>query len=195
MAVLSRRTRTEETRRRTEQAIVDATLALLADGPAFADLGIDQIVRRAGLSRPTFYAYFRDKRDLVLRLGASLERDLRHGAAPGRAGEPGTARETIAAVLDVFRAHAPVVRAITEAATYDPDVAEFWRALHDHFMPGARERIAAGSRAPAADAVDARAYALVWMTERALTEHITRPTVDEAALVEQLGWLWEAATA
>src|SRR3954462_1652982 len=161
MAVLSRRTRTAETRRRTEQAIVDATLTLLAEGPAFADLGIDQIVKRAGLSRPTFYAYFRDKRDLVLRLGASLEQDLRQVAEPWLAGEPGTARETVAAVLDVFRTRAPAVRAITEAATYDPEVAEFWRALHDHFVPGARDRIAAGSSAPAGHPSEARAYALI----------------------------------
>ena len=195
MAVLSRSTRTAETRRRTEQAIVDATLALLEDGPAFSDLGIDQIVRRAGLSRPTFYAYFRDKRGLVLRLGASLEHDLRLVAEPWLAGAPGPAAETIASVLGVFRAHAGAVRAITEAATYDPEVSEFWRALHDHFIPGARERIAAGGAKLDPAAIEARAYALVWMTERALTEHIARPTVDEARLVEQLGWLWEAATA
>src|SRR4051812_1794847 len=193
MAVLSRRTRTAETRKRTQQAIVDAALALLEGGSAFADLGIDQIVGRAGLSRPTFYAYFRDKRELVLRLGADLERDLGLVAEPWLAGASGSARDTIAAVLDVFRAHAGAVRAITEAATYDAEVAEFWRALHDHFVPGARHRIALGSPRLAERDVEARAYALVWMTERALTEHIARPTVDEAGLVEQLAWLWDAA--
>ena len=32
-------------------------------------------------------------------------------------------------------------------------------------------------------AVAARAYALIWMTEATLTEHVAHPTIDDAALV------------
>lgn len=195
MAVLSRRTPTTANARRVnEQALLDATLALLGEGSAFADLSIDQIVKRAGLSRPTFYAYFEDKRALVLRLGTDLEQDLASVAEPWLASAQGSVRDTLGGVLDVFRRHAPVVRAITEAATYDPEVAASWQAFHDRFIPGAETRIAAGAGKLSRKDVAARAYALVWMTERTLTEHVAHATVAETALLDQLAWLWEAAT-
>ena len=32
------------------------------------------------------------------------------------------------------------------------------------------------------------------MTERSMTEHLARPIVDDTALIEQITWLWQAAT-
>ena len=65
MSVLSRRHQTAGTRRNNEGALTRATLELLDEGLPFAGIGIEQIVSRAGLSRPTFYSYFDDKRALV----------------------------------------------------------------------------------------------------------------------------------
>jgi AcrR family transcriptional regulator len=195
MAVLSRRTVAAETRRTNEDALLAATIQLLDEGSAFADLSIEQIVRAAGLSRPTFYTYFRDKRGLVLRLGEALTADIVAVAEPWlEFAGGGSARDTIAAVLDVFRRHRATVRAMSEAATYDPEAEAYWQAFHTRFMPGAQKRVAAGDPTLDEQAVAARAYSLVWMTECALTEHISRPAVDESALVEQLAWLWQSAT-
>lgn len=194
MAVLSRRTTVAETRRNNKDALVTATLALLEDGSPFADISIEQIVRKAGLSRPTFYTYFRDKRELILHLGEALEQDLAETAEPWLDLADGDVREVLAGVLGVFRRHAATVGAISEAATYDPEVAAFWREFHDRFIPGAEHRIRAGDSALDEFAVAARAYSLVWMTESTLTEHVARPTVDESALLDQLGWLWAVAT-
>jgi TetR/AcrR family transcriptional regulator, ethionamide resistance regulator len=194
VAVLSNRSATAGGRRSTKDALVAATLALLDGGTAFADISIEQIVRTAGLSRPTFYTYFRDKRELILHLGEAVERDVAAAAGPWLAAPGGDARDTLAGVLGVFRLHAEAVGAITEAATYDAEVAEFWRGFHERFLPGAQERIRAG--APELDdaAVVARAHALVWMTEVTLTQHVARPTVDEGALLDQVTFLWRAAT-
>jgi len=60
MAVLSRRTATAPARRSTKDALVTAVIELLGEGHAYADISIEQLVRRAGLSRPTFYSYFDD---------------------------------------------------------------------------------------------------------------------------------------
>jgi AcrR family transcriptional regulator len=193
VTVLSRRARTEEIRRTNEEALLNATLALLDDGAAFADLGIEQIVKRAGLSRPTFYTYFRDKRDLVLRLGEALEADLAGVADPWFSDRTVTARETIAAVFAFFARNRAALRAITEAATYDPEVATFWQGFHDRFIPEASARIAEGNPDLDADAVAARAYALVYMTERTLIEHTNRPLGSDEALIGQLTWFWEGA--
>jgi AcrR family transcriptional regulator len=193
MSVLSRRTRTETIRRTNEDALLQATIQLLEDAPSFADLGIEQIVKQAGLSRPTFYTYFRDKRDLVLKLGQTLRDDLATVTAPWFDGEDTTTRETISAVFDVFSRHRGALKAITEAATYDPDVTDFWRAFHDNFVPEATKRITAGDPTLPPEAVTARAYALVYMTERTLTEHLARQLTSDEALIDQLAWLWAHA--
>lgn len=193
MTVLSRRTRTEEIRRANEDALLSATIALLDEGSAFADLGIEQIVKRAGLSRPTFYTYFRDKRDLALKLGEALEHDLIAVTETWFGGGERSARDTLTAVLAVFARHRSALRAITEAATYDPEVAGFWQRFHDRFVPEARKRILAGNPELGDDAATARAYALVYMTERTLIEHTSRPAMADAPLIDQLTWFWESA--
>ncbi|WP_320669545.1 TetR/AcrR family transcriptional regulator [Patulibacter defluvii] len=194
MATLSRRARTAETRKATEAELLGAAVSLLEEGTAYADVSIEQIVRRAGFSRPTFYTYFDDKRALVLKLGEALETDLAEAAEPWLSFADVPLRDTLARVLAVFTRHRASVRAITEAATYDPAVAAFWQAFHDRFRPGAERRIASGSPDLDDAAVAARAYALVYMTERTFVEHVGRPTVDERALVDQVAWLWRAAT-
>ena len=194
MATLSRRARTAETRKATEAELLQAAVSLLQEGAAYADISIEQIVRRAGFSRPTFYTYFDDKRALVLKLGGALESDLAEAAEPWLSFADVPLRDTLARVLAVFTQHRTTVGAITEAATYDVEVAAFWQAFHDRFRPGAEGRVAAADPELGAAAVAARAYALVYMTERAFTEHVAMPTVDEQALVDQIAWLWQAAT-
>lgn len=194
MATLSRRARTAETRKATETELLQAAVSLLEEGTAFADISIEQIVRRAGFTRPTFYTYFDDKRALVLTLGAAMEADLSAAAEPWLSFADVPLRDTLASVLAVFTEHRATVGAITEAATYDADVAAFWQAFHDRFRPGAERRIVAGDPDLPAAAVAARAYALVYMTERTFIEHVARPTLDEQAVVDQVAWLWQAAT-
>jgi TetR/AcrR family transcriptional regulator, ethionamide resistance regulator len=194
VTILSQRGRTAETRRVNEAALLTATVELLAEGAPFASLSVEQIVRRAGLSRPTFYAYFEDKQALVLRLGRQVEEDLAVAADPWLAGEDVGLRETLAAVLEVFRRHRAALGAVIEAATYDAEVAAFWHSFHTRFVPGAEERIRAGSPDLGAEAIAARAYALVWMTERTLVAHVTTPTVAEEDLLDQVTWFWAAAT-
>lgn len=194
MATLSRRARTAETRKATEAELLQAAVSLLEQGTAYADISIEQIVRKAGFSRPTFYTYFDDKRALVLKLGAAMEADLSAAAEPWLGFADVPLRASLAGVLSVFARHRASVGAITEAATYDAEVAAFWQAFRDRFRPGAERRIAAGNADLSAADVRARAYALVHMTERAFTDHVARPTVDEQALLDQVTWLWRVAT-
>lgn len=193
MATLSRRDRTDATRQATEAALVDATIGLLGQGQAYADLGIEQIVRAAGYSRPTFYAYFRDKRELVLRLGERLQADLAAVADPWLASAEGDIRATLADVLGAFRANAEIVAALVEAAGYDAEVKAFWRGFHDRFLEAAAARIAERGVDP--KHARARAYGLVWMTERTISEHLDHPTIDETALLDELAGFWRHAIA
>lgn len=194
MATLSRRERTDATRQATEAALLAATIELLGEGLPYAELGIEQIVRRAGFSRPTFYTYFRDKRELVLRLGEILQAAVADAADPWLTSRSGQTRETLAAVLTAYRAHRETVFAITEAATYDPEVQAFWRAFNERFATIATARILASDAGPDEPHASARAYALVWMTERSMSEHLANPTRDEDALLDELTAIWQFAT-
>jgi AcrR family transcriptional regulator len=195
MATLSRHTAvSDDSRQRNEQTFLDATTSLLDEGIAFADLGVGQISQRAGFSRPTFYAHFRDKRELLLTLGAGLDVKVHAVAEPWlrREGDA-SLRETLAAVAETFRENSAIVGALVEAATYDTHVAEFWRSFHDLFVQLARDRALEGDPSLAPEVAEARAFALVWMTERAFTENIASPRVDDEALLDALEGLWRSA--
>ena len=63
-----RETPTTAKRAAVQAAVLEATEALLEEGASFADLGIERIATRAGISRTAFYFYFADKRELLMRL-------------------------------------------------------------------------------------------------------------------------------
>ena len=71
--------RQSEKRAAIEAAVLRATEELLTEGATFAELNIEKIATRAGISRTAFYFYFRDKRELLVRLT-----DRRQRAAHGR---------------------------------------------------------------------------------------------------------------
>jgi TetR/AcrR family transcriptional regulator, ethionamide resistance regulator len=194
MATLSERSRTVSARKVNQQALLDATVALLDEGTPYAEIGIEQIVRRAGLSRPTFYSYFEDKRALVLHLGVPFDQGVTAITEPWLGFADVPLRDTLANVLAYYTRHRGIVRALTEAATYDADVGAFWRGYHERIRPSTERRIAAGHPELSPGAVAARAHTLIWMTEGSLAEHLAHPTVDETDLVDQLTWMWQAAT-
>lgn len=129
------------TRRRTakvgrptsaEADVLDATQRLLAGGANFTELGVQQICTEAGVARSTFYSHFRDKVDLLLRLAGRLMAssfDLTSAWQPS-AGVEGL-EEAFVHVIEVYRRHAAVRRALAEVATYDTAVRDYFTAeLH-----------------------------------------------------------------
>jgi AcrR family transcriptional regulator len=196
MSMLSRRSALPETQRGlTRDAILDATRELLDEGKAFAELSVGEISSRAGVSRPTFYAYFEDKRALVLQLGDQLLVAVRQAADPWLLTENDDLRTTLLGVLAAFREHRASTGAIVEAATYDPAVAAFWREFHDWFLVNAAQRAIRADPSLAQSDADALAYSLVWMTERCLTEHLIAPRVQEEPLINAIERLWRSVMA
>ena len=110
--------RRRRTPKEAEREIIAAAEALLRERP-FRELTVDELMRRTELSRPSFYVYFRDRHQLVLRvveqLGGELftmsERWLR-GSGDQRA----VARDALQGIVDVFAEHGPVLRALADAA-------------------------------------------------------------------------------
>jgi AcrR family transcriptional regulator len=194
VAVLGRRASTREQRRATSEAqLLTATRELLAGGEGFADLSVEQITTRAGTSRTSFYDYFRDKRDLLIRLveGAAApivqEADELIG---GRPSDPSEIPFTIDAAVTFAREDREVFRAVVEAATYDPVVASFWRERFlNRFIDAIEQRIRRQQKAGEALPIAPRqaATALVLMVTGALYHHVTSEgTTSDAKLREAL---------
>jgi AcrR family transcriptional regulator len=149
-----------------------AAEALLREKP-FRELTVDDLMRRTGLSRPSFYVYFRDRHDLVLKVVEHIGSELfsmserwYEGTGDGRA----LIRDAIDGVVGVYAAHGPVLRALSDAASDDPRVEAAYLALIQRFVDATarhiEEEVAAGRVLPL-DPVPT-ATALTWMMERYL---------------------------
>jgi AcrR family transcriptional regulator len=186
-------------RRRTpkvaEEEIIAAAESLLRERP-FRELTVDEVMRRTGLSRPSFYVYFRDRHHLVLRvvehLGSELftmsERWLR-GTGDG----PEIAREALDGIVAVFVEHGPVMRALADAAADDRDVEQAYTDLVQTFIDATArhidEEIAAGRILPLDGHETAKA--LVWMMERYLNLSLGRePLTPHESVADTLATIW-----
>ncbi len=161
-----------------QSAVLGATSELLGEGVSYADLNIERIATRAGISRTAFYFYFRDKRELLLRLTEDVTDELyRQGDIWfSGAGEPtAEVAEALQKIGALYREHGAVLRAIVQAAATDDEVAVFWHAILDRFVDATARRIdelrSDGGTVVAEDA-RATAFALCWMIERAFNQQL-----------------------
>jgi AcrR family transcriptional regulator len=163
----NRRRRHEETRAELVRAAVE-----LAGEASFKDLTVDEIARAAGVSRPAFYLYFRDKEELLLSAVEEASRVMYEEADRWWHGE-GEPAELVRAAVDggarAYAENAGILRVANEVSTYDADVREFWIGLVGQFIEATAEHIRADQQRGRIDkGIDpwATAEALVWMTER-----------------------------
>src|SRR3954470_14931406 len=172
-----------------EREIVDAAESLLRERP-FRELTVDEVMRGTELSRPSFYVYFQDRHQLVLRVVEHLGGELFTMSErwfEGTGDGPTLARDALEGIVDVFAEHGPVLRALADAAADDPDVERAYAALVQSFVDTTANQIeseiAAGRVLPLAAYETEKP--LVWMMERSLQlslgrEPLTRPdTVTE----------------
>jgi len=178
MPTLTRRTASR--REEIEQDVLVATEELLREGASYAELNISRIATAAGISRTAFYFYFRDKRDLLLRLTEDVAAEL-YEQAEGWWRSEGDGREemraSLASIFTLYREHGVLLRAVVETSAYDEPMAQAWRAIVTRFVDATRDRIeteqAAGRAAPGIPA-QATAFGLVWMVERACYQRLVQ---------------------
>ena len=151
-----------------EREIIGAAERFLRERP-LRELTIDEVMTGTGLSRPAFYVYFRDRHDLVLRLISEIGSELFEMADKWLKG--GDLRAGVEGVVAVYAEHGPVLRAISDAAVDDPDVAEAYHGLVQRFIDATAEHIRNEQKGGRAEGMTARrtAAALVWMNERYLS--------------------------
>ncbi len=182
-----------------EREILYAAETFLQDRP-FRELTVEEVMARTGLSRPAFYAYFRDRYGLVRRMlehvGSELfEIDRGWLEGVGENSRLGV-RATLEGVAAFFARRGPLLRAVADAACGDREIERLYRfGLIERFAEAVTERIrkgqAEGEMSPALEA-EAVGLALVLMTERYLLDTVSRdPEIDFEPVVEALTTIWE----
>ena len=197
-----RRRRPEE----AERTILAAARAFLQERP-FREMTVEGIMIRTGLSRPAFYAYFRDRYDLLTRLlegvgGLLFALDWRWLSGTAEGGSDG-AREVLIDALragsQTFVEYGPVLRAISDAAGNDARVEEVYRyGLIERLIAAVAARIARDVEAgvtPVDTDPEQAALALVLMTERYLLDAFGRTEshpsrVETAMIFDTLEGIW-----
>jgi AcrR family transcriptional regulator len=182
-------------RAQVERDVLRATDELLREGHRWTDLSVERIATAAGISRTAFYFYFKDKREVLMRLVAEISEEIRHASVwlAGDADEPALIHDALLRVRDVFNAHGALLRAVVEVAAIDETVGGFFRALMDSFADMAAERAddlrARGLAEPVLPARTATG-ALMAMTEKAFYEWQVRGADVTDDDVRALSQIW-----
>jgi TetR/AcrR family transcriptional regulator, ethionamide resistance regulator len=178
-----------------EREIIAAAEGLLRERP-FRELTVDEVMRRTELSRPSFYVYFRDRHHLVLRVVEHLGTELFTMSErwfKGHGEGPMLAREALEGVVAVFVEHGPVLHALADAATHDPDVEHAYGALMQSFIDVTARHIELEVEAGRILPLNAweTARALTLMNERYLNLSLGRePTTAPQTVIDTLGTIW-----
>jgi len=192
-----RAARADERGATLRQAILDATARLLADR-SFGDLAVSDILAAAGVSRGTFYFYFDSKHDVLAELVRRAVAQGHQAAAPWLAhpDDPAAALRTgTTAGAELWRASAPILRAIVDNWRTDPRLTALWLEQMQSFTDATIAQITADPRAlRELNGVDipALASALTWLGERLyyLAATGTPPFDDQDTLVQTLVYIW-----
>ena len=190
-----RRRRTPEAARRE---IIEAAQSLLRERP-FRDLTVDEVMRRTGLSRPSFYVYFRDRHELVLRVVQHVSAELftmanRWYQGVGSGVE--LQRQALEGVIGVYEEHGAVLRALADAAADDPEVESAWTGLIQSFIDATAQHIEREVRAGRVTAINPHetAKALIWMNERYLyLSYGAETPVPREIVLDTLTTIWNRA--
>jgi len=179
-----------------ESEILNAAEQFLRAQP-LRDMTVDDIMSRTGLSRPSFYEYFRDRNQLIIKLAerlgaqnAAIADKWMKSERPIEDIRPATEEAVQLAVI-----HGHLMRALSDAAISDRQV----EATYRQEMQAAIDKTAQRIRADAArglvnlDGLDAKhlATALIHMNQAYLIETMgRRPQSDPKVVAETLIAIW-----
>jgi AcrR family transcriptional regulator len=170
------RTSLDDRRAMLANHFLQAIEPMLEETP-YADLNVERITKAAKVSRTSFYQYFQDKMDLLLEMTDRVTSDL-VGVGVWQLPDQGTKdelRETLGRLIELYRGHRLLLRAVVEGAGYDTSlraaydavVATGIQAFQDHIATGQEHATIAPGLSP-----HGTARVLVYMIERSLYQVI-----------------------
>lgn len=181
-----------------ELAILSTAERLLEQRP-LAEISVDDLAKGAGISRPTFYFYFKSKDAVLLSLLEPLiaAADSEFvGAVQRLPTDPRRIwRSGIKAFFIAFSSHRAIARAGTEALATSPEFKAMWNGFMGRWIEqtaamitAERERGAAPHTIPALDL----ATSLNQMNERTMMAALVaeEPSVAHDRVVDTLTHIW-----
>jgi AcrR family transcriptional regulator len=198
----SRGRRTSRSTGDDRESAILATAAQLLERRAFSEISIDDLARGAGISRSTFYFYFRSKEAVLLtlldRVSSNVEKALEDPL--GRLAESPVqhVRECVGAMYTTFASHRAVMVATAEARHTDAEVRRWCADMMEVWVgriTRAIEAERARGAAPAGPRARDLATALSSMNDRVLYATFTgdEPAVPESEVVDVLSSVWITA--
>lgn len=155
-----------------EREILAAAERFLRERP-MRELTVDAVMAETGLSRTSFYNYFRDRHELVLHLTAEVDDALEDAAesfaATGRFGAD-SLQNALRRLVDAHTQHGAIIRAIADASCDDREVELAYHARIERLIDAAASGIRGQMRRGVVSGLNPQrtAAALMWMTERYL---------------------------
>jgi len=158
---------------------------------------VDDVMARTGLSRPSFYEYFRDRSHLIVKLVERL--NLRDRAASARwFTDPDPIeglRHSVRELVQSYITHGHLLRALSDATHVYENVEESYRERFNITIKDTARRMGEfiASGAMSLDGADPHeiASALLWMNERYMIEKFGRePHADPKVVIDTLIAIW-----
>ena len=187
---------------RTRAAIAVAACDCLAEMP-LADLTIEAICERAGISHGTFYIYFKNRNvlvaDVLFRFVDFVQGNMR---AASRGAAKGAVRAATAAYTHVFEANLGLMKCLLHHPGEFPEAGEAFQKLNREWLESVvavreHELRKAGRPVDRAELMR-RAYALGGMVDQYLNGLLIEKDPNMAAfsgdretLIETFSFLWE----
>lgn len=111
----------------TDEKLLLGMEKLLAQGESFSTVSIERLTEIAGISRATFYLYFRDKADLVTHLVERVRDEIVKSAGQWFQDASFVTRkdmnQTLRGIIGVYRKHHVILSAMAQTAPGNADVA------------------------------------------------------------------------
>jgi len=183
------------------EEIIDATEAALAEMP-FSDLTVDAVMRRTGMTRSSFYHYFKSVDELALGFLDRMEQAIRETVDDWLGGQ-GTedyradTHAHLTAMFIAMEAHRTSMLALAQASNANANVHEQWRVrVIDYFIDLTarfiRQQIMLG-RSRVEDP-DRMARALILMNNALANDNLLRETPDDPANIGRISAdIWNAS--
>jgi AcrR family transcriptional regulator len=197
----SKSSQTDNRRRRrkpeaAESEILNAAENFLKEFP-FREMTVDDIMARTGLSRPSFYEYFRDRSHLIVKLIERLnERDRAVSARWFTDPDPvESLRHTIRDLVQAYISNGHLLRALSDATHVYENVEASYRERFEVVIRETGRRIGEfmARGVVSLEGVDPQeiAAALLWMNERYMIEKFGRePHADPKVVTDTLVAIW-----
>lgn len=178
-----------------ERAILDAAEALLA-GESFHALTVEDVMKKAGLTRTAFYRYFPDLEAVLLRWMSELHAELTTAANLWLDLDAEPTESILAAnagLAQIYHQHGRILLAFADAAGRGPQIEKAWHdTVHSFVAPVVAriEDLQARGLTNVAN-IEETARALVWMDERYLLETFGhRSGADVHVAAQTLSEIW-----